>query len=718
MQAERYRRMDAIFEAALDLPPGERTAFLDTACGEDRELRQSIDRLLALDEEAADFMAEPLRPPPDLGSEPELEDLGGQRFGPYLLLRRLGHGGMGSIYLAERQDEYHQQVAVKVMHRAFISEEMQLRFRTERQALARLEHPNIARLYDGGTSEEGLPYLVMELIDGSPIDRYCDRQRLTVARRLRLFQALCSGVDHAHRNLLVHRDIKPTNVLVTANGTPKLLDFGIAKLLGPIRLGDETLETDMQPMTPGYASPEQILGQGITTASDVYSLGVLLYELLSGRRPYRLTAEVPLIEVRRSILTEPLTPPSQRILEPTDSRGRPVDPVELARQRGTDPKELRRCLQGDLDHIVMKAMHKEPEKRYASAEDLAQDIQSYFSGRPIEAMADDWPYLAGKFLQRHYLGCIAAAILLLLIGASFVAIHQQGLQAASERNKARAATRFLLELFEIPSPDDAIANSYTTDQLLSLGAERMRLEIENEAPPMRANLLLTMGHVESLLGRDEEAKALLQEALDLHAANPALSASEEVEALTLLADIHRRQQRFEAAQELYRQALAAHPRGPRSAELGPATALIWQGQAALMAHRGDSETASKLLLQSLAVYDNLDGGQAARAKARCQLRLATLRSRQQRYDEALKLYTQSLETFSRLLGDLHPETVDAMQGLADLHLQRGDAATFLRWQREVLAAKERFWGSDHPQAEAARAMLVSVSSNLQSANVR
>ena len=702
MQAEQYQRMDAIFEAALDLPQDERSAFLDTACGDDSELRQAIERLLELDEQAGDFMVHPLRPPPDLSGEIELENLAGQRLGPYLLLRRLGHGGMGSIYLAERQDEYHQQVAVKVMHRAFVSEEMQLRFRTERQALARLEHPHIARLYDGGTSDEGLPYLVMELIDGSPIDRYCDRNRLTVARRLRLFQALCSGVDHAHRNLLVHRDIKPTNVLVTASGIPKLLDFGIAKMLGPIRLSDEAVETDMQPMTPGYASPEQILGQAITTASDIYSLGVLLYELLSGRRPYRLTSEVPLIEVRRSVLTETPVPPSQRVLEPTDSRGRPVDAVELARQRGTEPKELRRCLQGDLDHIVMKAMRKDPEERYASAEELARDIGAYFAGRPVEAMADHWPYLASKFLQRHLLGAIAAGIVMLLLGASFLAIHKQASHAAMERNQAEAATQFLLELFEVSSPDGELATSYTTNQLLDLGSQRMRWELQNQEPSARANLLLTLGQLQCALGHDEKAESLLRQALAVGAANDALTSAEHVEILTLLADLARRQQHFEEAHGLYQEALTAQPRTARSPDDHRARAIIWQGQAALRSHQGDFEGATALLDQSLTLLHSLDDGQVSRPRARCQLQLAALKVRQQRFDEALELHMEGLEALSNLLGDLHPETVDAMHGLALLHRQGGDLEAFGRWQREVIDAKERFWGADHPEAQAAR----------------
>lgn len=720
MEAERYRRMDSIFEAALDLPVEERDAFLATACGNDDELRQAIERLIELDGEAADFMSQPLKPPPDLSGEPELEDHSERRLGPYLLLRRLGHGGMGAIYLAERQDEYHQQVAVKIMHRGFVSEEMQLRFRTERQALARLEHPNIARLYDGGTSEDGLPYLVMELIDGSPIDRYCDRQRLSLARRLRLFQKLCSGVDHAHRNLLVHRDIKPTNVLVTAAGTPKLLDFGIAKLLGPIRLGDDGEETDMRPMTPGYASPEQVLGEAITTASDVYSLGVLLYELLSGRRPYRMTGEIPILEVHRSVCFDTPSPPSQRVLEETDAKGRKISAEDLARQRGTTPLDLQRRLRGDLDHIVMKAMSKEIEDRYPSAEDLARDIENYFAGRPVEATEGHWTYLASKFLQRHLLAAITAAVVVLLLGGSFLAVGKQARVAAEERNKAQAVTQFLLELFEVSSPDGSVSDRFTADQLIDLGTERMRRETADEEPQTRATLLHSMGQIQNLIGRQEEAKELLEEALDAYAADGSVSLPQQVQVLILLADIAASRRQTERAESLYDEAWALRrSKGPVRAE-DQALAAIWQGQAEVRRQRGDLQGAEQLLRQSLQLHRELDGDSPSRQRARCRHLLAKLLHQtgdSDDSDEAVEHYEASLEMLRRSLGDQHPETMDVLQDLATLHLERGELDGFVRWQQQVIDSNQRFWGAEHPRTRASRERLAEGRRTSQEATV-
>jgi serine/threonine protein kinase len=342
--------------------------------------------------------------------------------GPYRLLREIGRGGMGVVYLAVRDDMPQRHVAVKLVHRGMAVGEILERFQRERSALAALSHPNIARLLDAGTTAAGEPYFVMEYVEGRPIDEYCDARRLTLGERLRLFRHVCAAVHHAHQNLVVHRDIKPRNILVTADGTPKLLDFGIAKLLNPAlgALGDAPTETGLRVMTPEYASPEQVRGEPITTVSDVYSLGVVLFELLTGRRPYRLRTRV-WKELERIICEEDPERPSTAISHVDDGAGssasagddasgsgetspgpassRTPEVIGLARRER--PVRLRRALEGDLDNIVLKALRKEPQRRYLSADQFAEDIQRHLDGLPVAARPDTLGYRASKFVGRH-----------------------------------------------------------------------------------------------------------------------------------------------------------------------------------------------------------------------------------------------------------------------------------------------------------------------------
>ena len=398
MDDARWRQIDELLDSALERTGTDRTAFLDDRCGDDEDLRQALDRLLALEEEARSFLEQPHRV--EAADPSPAATLAGEQIGPYRLVRPLGHGGMGSVYLGRREHDYEQEVAIKLVRRGLVGREVRQRFRTERQALAQLEHPNVARLYDGGTTADGQPYLVMERIEGLPIDRYCDRHGLPLATRLEALPAGVRGALYAHRRLLVHCDIKPSNVLVTADGTPKLLDFGIAKLL---RTEDsvegEATRTGWRPLTPSYASPEQVLGEPITTASDVYSLGVLLYVLLCGSLPHRVASAS--FRGLSQIVEQDPERPSRQILRAATETGE-VDPAEISRRRGARPRELQRQLEGDLDAIVLKAVRKEPGQRYASVDELSQDVGRHLAGRPVLARRGTWRYRTSKLLSRAF----------------------------------------------------------------------------------------------------------------------------------------------------------------------------------------------------------------------------------------------------------------------------------------------------------------------------
>ena len=401
MTPERWKQIEDVFQTALDLPLPERRQYIIEACTGDEHLREQVEALLVQYEEAGDFIEEPAFAITGFNRATDSEKTTltngdwddpsiGRRVGSYKIVREIGRGGMGAVYLAERADsDFRRRAAIKLIKRGMDTDFILRRFRNERQILASLDHPYIARLLDGGTTEDGLPYFVMEYIEGLPIYRFSDERKLTILDRLRLFQQVCEAVHYAHQHRVIHRDIKPSNILVTSEGLPKLLDFGIAKLLNP-ELADITQDptaTAMRLMTPEYASPEQVQGQTVTPATDVYSLGVLLYELLTGHRPYRFYSRAP-HDIARVICEEKPAHPSVVVTRPYDLLPTPAEADTLDYlywSRNATGENLQRELAGDLDNIVMKALCKEPERRYQTAEQLRDDIASHLEGRPISA---------------------------------------------------------------------------------------------------------------------------------------------------------------------------------------------------------------------------------------------------------------------------------------------------------------------------------------------
>ncbi|MBZ5527106.1 MAG: serine/threonine-protein kinase [Acidobacteriia bacterium] len=437
MTPEKWEQISEVLEKALSLEGTQREQYLHEACIGDSELRREVESLLAAHQEAGSQFLNVAMATAD-GIAENIQRAGvcaGRRIGPYLVVDEIGHGGMGEVFAAVRADgQYEKKVALKLVRSGYDTAIILERFRNERQILAGLDHPNIARLLEGGTTDDGVPYLVMELVEGAPIDSYCDGHKLSVTERLQLFRQVCSAVQYAHQHLVIHRDIKPSNILVTQEGTPKLLDFGIAKILDASGSAEAT---SLRPMTPEYASPEQVRGEPITTASDVYSLGVVLYQLLTGHSPYRVETRTP-HELSRAITeTEPDRPSSVILRHAEVARNTPV--VASQTSEGS-PAKLKRRLTGDLDNIALKALRKEPGRRYSSVEQFAEDIRRHLAGLPVSAHKGSWTYRSGKFVQRHKAGVLAALLVLgTLITGVVVTLREARI---AESNRRRAEARF------------------------------------------------------------------------------------------------------------------------------------------------------------------------------------------------------------------------------------------------------------------------------------
>ncbi|MEM6647246.1 MAG: serine/threonine-protein kinase, partial [Bacteroidota bacterium] len=495
MNSTRRQHIDTLLDQLLDLPEGERPGAID-GLPEAADVKDELRALLRAAEGADPYFD---------GQKPALERLADaapmheQRIGDYRIVRELGRGGMGTVFLAERADgAYQQHVAIKFVQ-SFSSDDFD-RFRSERQILARLNHPNIARLLDGGITEAGTPYLVMEYVDGVPITRYCRDANATVAERLRLFASVCDAVQVAHRNLVVHRDLKPGNILVTPEGMVKLLDFGIAKMLDH---DAAHTQPSLQRLTPEYASPEQVRGEPVGTTSDVYQLGVLLYELLTGQRPFRLETQAR-AKLRRRILEEPPTRPSTVVRQSaTDATA----PASTAAHRS-------RRLRGDLDMIVLKALRKDPERRYASIDALSRDLLRHQQGLPVEAQPSALGYRLRKYAGRHRQGLTIGAVLIVGIVA-FAALYVVNLteakqEAERERQRAEATLDFWIDILAAPTDDPNATVTDVADELVQ------RLQTDTTvAADVQATLWNTVGTTYHGLGRYRDAKNAFEQGLTL-----------------------------------------------------------------------------------------------------------------------------------------------------------------------------------------------------------
>ena len=718
---------DALLDGLLDLAPEDRTEFLDREAPRGTPEREDIEALLRAADAGASALdragqaAERLLSEDDPGA-PVAEAIP-RSIGGYDILRHLGRGGMGTVYLARRPDDgLDRDVALKVVSRAG-DDPVRARFRAEQRILSRLEHPNVARLYEAGIDERGVPFFVMEYVDGVPIDEFADREGLSIEERVRLVRQLTDALSYAHRNLIVHRDVKPSNILVTADGVVKLLDFGVAKLMAPDP-GQETkpLTRPGAPLlTPEYASPEQIRGEPVTTATDVYAAGVLLYELLTGARPYEFTSRSP-VHIEAVVSgTEPRRPSAA-----VTSAG-----AMAAEARRSVPSRLSRALAGDLDWILLKALRKEPEARYGSIQALSDDLDRYLRREPVQARRPTPWYRTRRFVTRHRGPVAAAALVVLSLAAGLAGTRWQANRATREAEQSRRVKEMLVGLFEAADPDLAQGRDLSALELLDQGQRTMLAGLQDE-PTVRAELLNILGSVYTALGEYDRAEPLLDSALsvaeildeeELLVSSLAASANlrygqgryDEGEAVALrrleileaaggepstalaaamtdVATFYSSTARFEEAEGLILDALEID----RSLDAHEKEGQDWNSLSILRARKGDYDGAIAAGRSSVRAHRrHATGDQTSLATGLASLAWAL--DLKGEFAEADTVYHEALAMRRRILGDEHPHVAILLNNLGSMRQKEGRLGEARTLHEEALELRRRIFGNDHDQ---------------------
>jgi serine/threonine-protein kinase len=698
--AVRRNRIDEIFSAALDLPDGERESYLAVACKDDTSLRNAVRRLLAASEAPCHALEPGKAHQGPLWDQLAAELINGRsivtgdRIGVYEIICELGSGGMAVVYQARRADgQYEQEVALKILKEGRNSKDLTLRFQQERQILASLNHPGIARLIDGGVTRDGRPVIVMEQVDGEPIDAYCDRHRLTVEERLQLFVEVVRAVHYAHQNLVVHRDLKPSNILVTGDGQVKLLDFGIAKLLDheARRTAAPATRSSVRVLTPEYASPEQVRGGPITTASDIYQLGLLLYELLCGSRAYRLQGHTP-SEIERMICDQEPIPPSAAtgVAKNAGKNGR--QPQRISDLRQTRPERLRKRLSGDLDTIVLMALRKEPLRRYGTVEQLGQDIERHLAGRPVSARRVTFGYRLCKLIKRHTVA-VAGSLSMLLLIAAVIFFYTSRLaderdRAQLEAEKANQVSTYLEGLFQATDSFQSRGEEISTAEMLDQEVQRVATELEDQ-PDLQVEMKILLANIYCRLGMFDNAGELLEQVVSTRSQLAGDQQLASASSLTRLADIYFNQGRFEEAEPLYQQAIISYEKVLDSEDLRLADAR-W-GLAELYL-RWSRYPEAEVLLKQIVTVRELHLGKDHPAVIES---LASLLFVQEHFFEAEPLYRKALEAKRRMLGSDHVDVALCLRLVGWTAGARGHWDEAERYHREELAILEHSFGPNH-----------------------
>lgn len=708
---ESWARISPLLDELLELedPFARRLRLRELAAG-DAALEAELSSLVEAYEEPPAILADPFAPDPGSAeaAAPDPDARLGTLVGGYRLTERLGQGGMATVYRGVKEDAtFEHQVAVKLVRPGMDSQALLGRFRDEQRILSSLNHPNIARFFGGGVAEDGQPYILMELVDGRPLDRFCDDRRLSVEARLELFCRVCDAVEHAHGRLVVHRDLKPSNVLVTEDGTVKVLDFGVAKLLGQAE-ADLTALTVLYgvPLTPEFAAPEQLQAEEATTTTDVYALGVVLYDLLAGSRPFPLASLLPLERARKVLETDPERPSTRAVnpREPAspvplkrDAASTAPSPEEIAERRSTTPQRLRKRLEGDLDTIVLKALRRESERRYPSAAALREDVERHLRDLPIRARPETWTYAFGRFLRRNRTAAALSALLFLslILGLGLALAGQR----AAQREAATSArvVDFLVDAFRTADPTFGDGADVTAIDIVDRAAEKIRSDLDAE-PAVRARLLNVLGQSSRALGDFARAEELVEESLRLSRRHAGPEAPETLATRSLLATVYRDSGRGPEAEALFQEVLETEQSLRPGSPLHGTTANDY---GMLLADRGDLDAAEALYRTALEIHRR-QGPEGEGEVIRTLNNLALVYSRQGDLEEAGTMLREVLDRLRRQRSSPSVDVATALNNLAGIVRRQGDLAEAERLFREALELRRTVLGEDHPDVAQSR----------------
>jgi serine/threonine-protein kinase len=679
MDSGRWQRIQNAFHDATGLPRPEQHTFLESACGDDQELKSQVQAMLEQDARGDSLLDRNLAEVAHKTLAASLP-LASKEFGPYRVLKLLGEGGMGVVYLAERKD-LGTQVAIKVLRDAWLSPSRRDRFASEQRTLAQLNHPSIARLYDAAALDDGTPYFVMEYIEGVPLTEFCLQQQCTINARLHLFRLVCEAVQHAHANAVIHRDLKPSNILVKNDGSLRLLDFGIAKHLEALDLKVDQTMTGLRLMTPAYAAPEQVRGERIGISTDVYSLGIILYELLTGELPFDLTNLTP--AEAASIIAE---------YEP----GRPS--AVHSRKGHADLDAIVSSLDSnawaDLDVLCLTAMHKDPQRRYSSVEALMRDVDHYLRGQPLEARADSLQYRTAKFVRRNRSAVTTAALVFaVIIGmATFFTVRLARARDAAMAEAARTQRiqEFMTNLFQGGDQAAGPSDSLRVVTIVDRGVQQAKSL--NRDPKIQADLYQNLGKIYDKLGKFDQADTLLRSALEEHKTLFGSDSPEVAESLIALALLRADQGHLEEAEQLSRQALEMDRRHLREDYPAVAKALLAYGR--VVGERGAYGSAIPALNEAVRIESA--PGVAPTDYAAALSALAAAQYSAGHYDIANALYHRLLDIHRKLYGDRHPLVAEDIENLGSIQQDLGYYSEAEKLNRQALDIDESFYGRDNP----------------------
>lgn len=701
MNKKQWKKINRIVDTALDLEGEERDTYIQQQCQGNRELKDQVTEFLKFIKESdtEGFLEDPEVYPRYLASglesiidEDTETSFTGKKIGNYRILELIGHGGMGSVYLADRADEMYQlKVAFKVIRRGMNTPSNIARFKRERAILANLDHPGIAKLLDGGITEDGLPYMVMEYVEGTPLYDYCDDKRLSIQERLTLFKSICDAVQHAHQNAIIHRDLKPSNILVTGQDQIKILDFGIAKLVEP-ESTEQTLyqtQTGARLLTLGYAAPEQVKGKNITTATDTYTLGILLFELLTGAHLHNLE-DKNFSEIEQVIRTQTPPTPSAKIKKLPRKQQE-----DAAVNRNSDPSSLIDMLQGDLDAIVTKALRKEPEARYGSTEKLLEDLDRREQNRPIIAREDTFRYKIKKFIKRHKTAMISIASTLLIVagivGYYTVQLSQEKDIAQRETRKAEEVTAFLTDLIETNYPENAQGDTITVREFLDRGFDRVQ-ELD-ESPEVKAHVMQVMAHTYRSLGEIDKAGTLIGQAVEIHdtlniqAADKAKTYNVHGLILRDQGDMKQAEKAMENSLNLYRS--IENTNSEEFTKLLRDLAYIKRGN-------GNYDEAANLARRALEIEEEIFKDPNINS-AETHYVLASILRHQKKYEMSKENQLKSLQIIEAEIDGPHPGKVSNYNNLAIIYEIQDSLNKAEYYYRKSLTMAKELYHSFHPE---------------------